>query len=442
MTYEWSDSNGVKQTTAWSKAVRKAMVRGGAEYQVQEAMNHAVTNWCKTFLRDTNAGLRSISQAASMGVQGDLMSNERWGRECMLQLQEDENWNKPTATTWAAEFLLRGGESREILGSWIRSGKVPEAKKRRVKQVITCSFPCGKWLHRIGARASPRCELCRRERETRGAPVDSLPQETVAHIQSAGCNLQKKSVIGAHNRCWKYLIGAISTHGEANRSLEILGGDKDRQLHTLWKETNIGKILPWDDIEEEAEELIAKRREEKQASNSDKTSQQRDDELDGDEKEPSEEVIFGQRRPDSLAIDWNNKMVYVLEFKRTSDQRRDYREKGEARARAQHDVLIRSLGKVAGETESEGERWKAKLIVFVGGTCGSVHVQSFNDNLNELGVVKSKRGAIRKGLVQELLYAQDTVLCSYFAQREGTTNGDTGRRSMAAEVFQGLDRFG
>ena len=29
-------------------------------------------------------------------------------------------------------------------------------------------------------------------------------------------------------------------------------------------------------------------------------------------------VIFGQRRPDSLAIDWINKMVYVLEFKRTS----------------------------------------------------------------------------------------------------------------------------
>ena len=69
-------------------------------------------------------------------------------------------------------------------------------------------------------------------------------------------------------------------------------------------------------------------------------------------------------------------------------------------------------------------------------------MQSFNDNLKELGVVESKRGAIRKGLVQELLYAQDTVLCSYFAQREGTTNGDTGRRNMAAEVFQRLDRFG
>jgi uncharacterized protein YacL (UPF0231 family) len=417
-------------------------IGGGAEYQVQEAMNHAVTNWRKTILRDTNAGLHSISQAASKGAQGDLMSNERWGRECMLQLQEDENWNKPTTTTWAAEFLLREGESRELLGSWIRSGAVPEAKKRRAKQVITCSFPCGQWLYKIGARANPRCELCRRERETRGASIDSLPPETVAHIQSAGCNLQKKSVIGAHNRCWKYLIGAISTHGEAKRSLEVLGGDKDRQLHILWKETKIGEILPWEDIEEEAEELIARSRVERRASASNQANQQREDESGGDEKDPSEEVIFGQRRPDSLAIDWTNKMVYVLEFKRTSDQRRDYREKAESRARVQHDVLIRSLEKVAGETESEGERWKVKLIVFVGGTCGSVHVQTFNCNLKELGVLESKRGAIRKGLVQELLYAQDTVLCSYFAQREGATHGDKGRRSTAAEVFQGLDRFG
>ena len=97
---------------------------------------------------------------------------------------------------------------------------------------------------------------------------------------------------------------------------------------------------------------------------------------------------------------------------------------------------------MAGETEREGERCKVKLIVFVGGACGSVHVQTFNNNLKELGVVESKKGAIRKGLVHGLLYAQDTVLCSYFAQREGVTNGDKGRLRMAAEVFQGLDRFG
>jgi hypothetical protein len=32
----------------------------------------------------------------------------------------------------------------------------------------------------------------------------------VAQIQSAGCKAQKKSVIGAYNRCWKYLLCAIT----------------------------------------------------------------------------------------------------------------------------------------------------------------------------------------------------------------------------------------
>jgi len=72
-----------------------------------------------------------------------------------LQLQEAEDRKTPAATTWAAEFLLRAGESREFLGSWINSGAIHEAKKRRATQVITSSFPCRKGLHMIGARASP-----------------------------------------------------------------------------------------------------------------------------------------------------------------------------------------------------------------------------------------------------------------------------------------------
>ena len=85
---------------------------------------------------------------------------------------------------------------------------------------------------------------------------DVLQAEAVAHIQSACCKAKKKSVIGAHNRCWKYLIGDISTHGEATRDLEFIRGDKERQLKQLWTETRIGNILPWDDIEEEEERLL------------------------------------------------------------------------------------------------------------------------------------------------------------------------------------------
>jgi hypothetical protein len=102
-------------------------------------------------------------------------------------------------------------------------------------------------------------------------------------------------------------------------------------------------------------------------------------------------------------VDWTNKILFVLEFKRTSDQKRDYRERGESRARAQHDILIRSLEKVAGEAEGENGGWKIKLIIFVGGTSGSMNVQIFNDNLQELQVLESKRNSIRKGLVYGLL---------------------------------------
>jgi hypothetical protein len=66
-------------------------------------------------------------------------------------------------------------------------------------------------------------------------------------------------------------------------------------------------------------------------------------------------------------------------------------------------------------------------------------VQTFNSNLKELGVGESKRNAIWRGFVHELLNAQDTVLCSYFAQRAGMKN--CGQKSKMEEIFQGLERF-
>jgi hypothetical protein len=75
---------------------------------------------------------------------------------------------------------------------------------------------------------------------------------------------------------------------------------------------------------------------------------------------------FGRRRPDSVVVNWTNKVLFELEFKRTFDQRRDYRERGESRARVQHDILIRSLEKVAGEAEGENGIWEMNLIIFVG----------------------------------------------------------------------------
>jgi hypothetical protein len=65
-----------------------------------------------------------------------------------------------------------------------------------------------------------------------------------------------------------------------------------------------------------------------------------------------------------------------------------------------------------------------------------------NDNLKELQVIESQRNAIRKALVYELLNAQDTVLCSYFAQRSGERNEYQNQGGAADEIFQGLGNCG
>ena len=172
-------------------------------------------------------------------------------------------------------------------------------------QVITCSFPCAKWLHLIGARASPGCKLCKRERQQRKETIDNIPAETLAHIQSAGCKSQKKSVIGAHNRCWKYLIGDIFKHGEAKRDVEFIGEDKDRQLESLWRETRIRDVLPWEDVVDKLQRLLDIHKASRNAphEHQEEGGQENDQEVDRDETDPYNEVTFGRRRLDSVVVD-------------------------------------------------------------------------------------------------------------------------------------------
>ena len=71
--------------------------------------------------------------------------------------------------------------------------------------------------------------------------------------------------------------------------------------------------------------------------------------------------------------------------------------------------------------------------MFVGGTCGSVHVESFNKNMKALGVLESKWDLIRQKLVRRLLEEQDKVLRAYFAQKGGA-------RSQRGAGIQGKGR--
>ena len=76
------------------------------------------------------------------------------------------------------------------------------------------------------------------------------------------------------------------------------------------------------------------------------------------------------------------------------------------RAERQYEDLVQGLLRVG---RKQGQGWTAKQIMFVGGTCGSVNVTSFEKNLKELQVLKSKWRKMRADLVRKLLEEQDTV---------------------------------
>ena len=99
-------------------------------------------------------------------------------------------------------------------------------------------------------------------------------------------------------------------HDEAKRNLEFIGGERDRHLQQLWEETKIGDILPWEEVEREAERLLESTRENERNSENSHASLEQDDDrtVDQDETDPYNEVIFWHSRPDSVTIEWTIKI--------------------------------------------------------------------------------------------------------------------------------------
>jgi hypothetical protein len=137
---------------------------------------------------------------------------------------------------------------------------------------------------------------------------------------------------------------------------------------------------------------------------------------------------FWRRRLDGIGLDTVNREFLAIEFKRTQDARSNYVEKAITVAQEQCTSLLTGLQAVG-----QVKGWKVQQLVFVGGTCGSVHVESFNKNMKSLGVLESKWDLIRQKLVRHLLEEQDKVLRAYFAQK-----GEA--RSQRGEGIQGKGR--
>ena len=81
------------------------------------------------------------------------------------------------------------------------------------------------------------------------------------------------------------------------------------------------------------------------------------------------------------------RIIYTIEFKRTMDLRPSFQAKAEDRANRQYEWLAKTLTKTG-----TGSGWTAQMIVFTGGTMGSVKIDRFEHNLKALEVKKKRMG--------------------------------------------------
>ena len=78
--------------------------------------------------------------------------------------------------------------------------------------------------------------------------------------------------------------------------------------------------------------------------------------------------------------------------------------------------------------------WQIKQINIIGGTLGSVHVESFEETLEVMEVGKKEWPTIRKRHVRRLLEAQDAVLLAYYGgfQKESSV---TVRHHLGQDIY-------
>jgi hypothetical protein len=424
MTFEVRRGD-VTVSSVWTNSVRNAFWKQPGWAKLQGARKAASKHWtARVWYRNNQRWLQASKEGTEVSKSVSFKDEREWVKKCFEDL-DHRRMGRPATSTWSTDFLLREGLSRGEIGKWLRNKSIPCQLRRRLLQVVIGTFPCGQQLVKYGYQEKAECTLCKKAHEENGSSwKGELSKETIGHIQSAGCLGQKEVVTPVYNVCIRELLQAIDMHGKTHRHTKLLTIEKASRLGTLWDQEQCTQVCSKKELWEAAKE-----------------AEMRISWKEGSEESPvSEEQYqerFWRRRLDGIGLDTVNKVFLAIEFKRTQDARSNYVERAAAAAQDQYTSLLAGLqavGRVNG--------WQAQQFVFVGGTCESVHDESFNKNMKALGVLESKWDLIRQKLVRRLIEEQDKVLRSYFAQKGGSRGQkgegahDKGREHVKWDMYE------
>jgi len=127
---------------------------------------------------------------------------------------------------------------------------------------------------------------------------------------------------------------------------------------------------------------------------------------------------FWGRRPDGVAINEALKIVYILEFKRSTDRDEGFLEVKDVEANQQHKIIIGAL-------EAAAPEWEFVQINFVVGTCGSVVESDLYTKLKKLDIQEGKKDKIFTDHVTRVCEAHKRGIVSFLQQVQGGTRPTT-----------------
>jgi len=129
-------------------------------------------------------------------------------------------------------------------------------------------------------------------------------------------------------------------------------------------------------------------------------------------------LFLGQATGWVFAINGALKVVYILEFKRSTDRDEGFLEVKDAEANELHKSIIGALKAAAPE-------WEFEQINFVVGNRGSVVESDFYTKLKKLNIQEGKKDKLFADHVTQVCEAHNRLIVSFLQQVQGGTRPTT-----------------
>ena len=145
--YQWSEAsttkNGVHTTkqTAWTQAVRNRMRQKAGEIQAYRAYEKGAEKWRKEHMPRKGKGNIS-AEGQEVLEDKEIWANETALHGAVYESRKRERSNEdglfmphqkgPITSTFTADWFLREGQGRELLGEWMKLTSARSQDQRRM----------------------------------------------------------------------------------------------------------------------------------------------------------------------------------------------------------------------------------------------------------------------------------------------------------------------